>query len=81
MRIAKTLIRSDWADAQADLSLRWVHTHFVGFVMSWLTIISPVDQPLVTPAVNYFSACFKFFSIGISFYFLYCIPKSYNEGH
>ena len=27
---------SDWADAQADLSLRWVHTHFVGFVMLWL---------------------------------------------
>ena len=27
---------SDWADAQAYLSLRWVHTHFVGFVMSWL---------------------------------------------
>ena len=24
---------SDWADAQADLSLRWMHTHFVGFVM------------------------------------------------
>ena len=27
---------SDWADAQADLSLRWVHTHFVGFGMSRL---------------------------------------------
>ena len=27
---------SDWADAQADLSHRWAHTHFVGFVMSWL---------------------------------------------
>ena len=27
---------SDWADAQAYLSLRWVHTHFVGFAMSWL---------------------------------------------
>ena len=27
---------SDWAHAQADLSLRWAHTHFVGFVMSWL---------------------------------------------
>ena len=27
---------SDWADAQADLSLRWAHNHFVGFVMSWL---------------------------------------------
>ena len=27
---------SDWEDAQADLSLRWVHSHFVGFVMSRL---------------------------------------------
>ena len=25
-------------DAQADLSLRWVHTNFVGFVMSWLIL-------------------------------------------
>ena len=22
----------DWADAQADLSLHWAHTHFVGFI-------------------------------------------------
>ena len=27
---------SDWADAQADLSLRWAQTHFVDFVMSQL---------------------------------------------
>ena len=27
---------SDWADAQADQSLRWAHSHFVGFVMSRL---------------------------------------------
>ena len=27
---------SDWADTQADLSLRWAHTHFVGFVESRL---------------------------------------------
>ena len=27
---------SDWADVQADLSLRRVHSHFVGFVMKWL---------------------------------------------
>ena len=27
---------SDWADAQADLSLRWAHNHIVGFVMSRL---------------------------------------------
>ena len=26
----------DWADAQPDLNLRWAHTHFVGFDMSWL---------------------------------------------
>ena len=30
---------SDWADAQADLSLRWVHSHFVGFVVSRLIFI------------------------------------------
>ena len=23
---------SEWADAQADLSLRWAHSHIVGFV-------------------------------------------------
>ena len=27
---------SDWADAQADLSLLWAHTHFVDFVMKRL---------------------------------------------
>ena len=27
---------SDWADAQADLSLRWAHSHFDGFVMRLL---------------------------------------------
>ena len=33
---AQRRLWSDWADAQADLSLRWTHTHFVGFVMSRL---------------------------------------------
>ena len=27
---------SDWADAQADLSLRWAHSHIFGFVTRWL---------------------------------------------
>ena len=27
---------SDWADAQADRSSRWAHSHFVGFIMLWL---------------------------------------------
>ena len=34
MQTAKTLIRL--GGCQADLSLRWAHTHFVGFVMLWL---------------------------------------------
>ena len=29
---AQQRLWSDWADAQADLSLRWAHSHFVGFV-------------------------------------------------
>ena len=35
---AQRRLWSDWADAQADLSLRWAHTHFVGFVMSRLKL-------------------------------------------
>ena len=31
---------SDWTDAQADLSLRWAQSHFVGFVMRRLKCIS-----------------------------------------
>ena len=39
---------SDWADAQADLSLRWAHTHFVGFVMSRLICrIKPYSLGLI----------------------------------
>ena len=30
---AQRRLWSDWVDAQADLSLRWVLSHFVGFVM------------------------------------------------
>ena len=33
---AQRRLWSDWADAQADLNLRWAHTHFVGFVISQL---------------------------------------------
>ena len=58
--------RRHWSD-WADLSLRWVHTHFVGFVMSWLiswkvvllwqtaclvTLVSPV-------VVCYFASLFN----------------------
>ena len=35
---AQRRLWSDWADAQADLSLRWAHSHIVGFVTSWLNL-------------------------------------------
>ena len=38
---AQRRLWSDWADAQADLSLHWAHSHFVGFVKSrlkWLLL-------------------------------------------
>ena len=34
---------SDWAVAQADLSLRWVHSHFVGLSCCSSNIIRPVS--------------------------------------
>ena len=37
---AQRRLWSDWADAQADLGLRWAHTRFVGFVMSRLNYLS-----------------------------------------
>ena len=33
---AQQRLWSDWADAQADLSLPWAHSHFVGFLMRQL---------------------------------------------
>ena len=31
-------------DAQADLSLRWAHTHIVGFLMSWLKCLLGIEN-------------------------------------
>ena len=36
---AQRRLWSDWADAQADLSLRWAHSHFVGLVMRRLELM------------------------------------------
>ena len=35
---------SDWSDAQADLSLRWTQSHFVGFVMRRLNYYNDLLQ-------------------------------------
>ena len=37
------ILWSDWADAQADRSLRWAHSHFVGFVMRRLNSVWRTD--------------------------------------
>ena len=50
---------SDWENAQADLSLRWAHSHFVGFVMSrltWFFLASITDaETLLIHAMNHTS--------------------------
>ena len=38
---------SDWADAQADLSLRWAHSRFAGFVMSRLIYRLRTDRMII----------------------------------
>ena len=54
MRTAKTLTRL--ADAQADIRLRWAHSHFVGFVMRRLNyVVGPTMVYVVVsvaPSVN-----------------------------
>ena len=53
---AQWRLRSDWADAQADPSIRWAHTHFVGFVMSWLILfLEPEDQrtSIISPLIRH----------------------------
>ena len=45
---AQRRLWSDWADAQADLSLRWAHSHFVCFVMRRLSKLF---------SSSYFSQC------------------------
>ena len=66
---AQRRLWSDWADIQTDLSLRWAHSHFVGFVMrrlsccqhtliAWLVrAVSLFEVSVrITRDSNYFSA-------------------------
>ena len=84
---AQRRLCSDWADAQADLSLRWAHTHSVGFVMSRLTCIcmhnriidkdlNPHNRKLI-PSVQ-----LSWFFLGGAF-FMFCfltVIKSAGDG-
>ena len=60
---AQRRLWSDWADAQADLSLRWAHSHFIGFVMSRLKyILRALKTPHFTSIVFFFFFFFFFIS-------------------
>ena len=52
---AQRRLLSDWADAQADLSLRWAHCQLVGFVMSrlicFVCLIREVCQCYIYPII------------------------------
>ena len=49
---AQRRLWSDWVDAQVDMSLRWAHSHFVGFVMSrlifWLLHNLSIDSKITS---------------------------------
>ena len=47
---------SDWADAQTDLSLRWGHSHFLVFVVSWSNCFSDWGPGLQCQVVHSFSS-------------------------
>ena len=53
---------SDWADAQADLSLRWAQSSFVGFVMRQLIFIL-----LFTSVINYANYFYTCLAVSVSF--------------
>ena len=52
---AQQSLWSDWADAQADLSLRWAQTHFVGFVMSKLNSLRGFLRNWLIIAAKFFT--------------------------
>ena len=61
---------SDWVDAQPDLSLRWAHTHFVGFVMSQLMYSVSLSTPTYLPS---YLPTTIYLSIYLSIYLYTCL--------
>ena len=49
---AQRRLWSDWADAQADLSLRWARSHFVCFVMLWLIWFTYIRRLILQDSTN-----------------------------
>ena len=61
---AQQKLWSDWADAQADLSLCWTHMPFVGFVMRWFIykLGTSFDKDLYQPVHSVWSEFSLFMS-------------------
>ena len=57
---AQPRLWSDWADAQAEMSLRCAHSHFVGFVMSRLTCSDDPQQKQHSGTVSNVTYCENF---------------------
>ena len=56
---AQRRLRSDWADAQADLSLRWAHCHFVGFVVSIMSTNYCIQKQTSLNMMYHYFGAFK----------------------
>ena len=77
---AQRRLWSDWADAKADLSLHWAHSHFVGFVTMRLIYkywIKIPKQWYVTVFLFFFCFCFFFFLF--FFFFIWDIKIKMNS--
>ena len=75
---AQRRLWSDWADAQADLSLRWANSHFVGFVVSrlilcyWSILMFNIvsDKPSIRTTLKKY--CLK---VVLLFFFFFHFPS------
>ena len=57
---------SDWTDAQADLSLRWAHSHFVGFVMPRLiSMLNVIDCYIIMYFMGMYVLTKQWYGIGL----------------
>ena len=72
---AQRRLWSDWANAQADLSICWAHRHFVGFVMRWLIFHYIFGICLCSMVAKSWS-CQKMQKISYVFLHLYMFLKS-----
>ena len=75
---ARRRLWSDWVDAQADLSLRWAHSHFVGFVMSRLKLLKSWQRNHTTwektGCIDYCRSCLEHSGTGLWSYILMRFP-------